>query len=109
VYDKLLFGWITGALLFSRLLLVASFPFLPVLRVGFNNVFVHIFMYSYYVVATKTNKPWWGRYLTTMQIVQFVIDVVTSIPWLFYHYGGVECLGTVRSFWIGPFQVTPLR
>jgi fatty acid elongase 3 len=65
------------------------------------NTLVHVPMYSYYVIATKTRKPWWGRYLTSMQIVQFVIDVTTSLPWLYFYYAGIACQGTLRMFWGG--------
>ncbi|CAN7998828.1 unnamed protein product, partial [Ixodes hexagonus] len=49
------------------------------------NAFVHVVMYAYYFLATlgPSVRPylWWKRYLTTMQIVQFVIFMVhMSIP-----------------------------
>lgn len=40
------------------------------------NLCVHVAMYYYYAVTTLGYKVWWKRHLTTMQIVQFVIDVV---------------------------------
>ncbi|KAI3639582.1 hypothetical protein MIR68_002276 [Amoeboaphelidium protococcarum] len=47
------------------------------------NLFVHVIMYYYYAITSippPPNRPrkviWWKRHLTTMQIVQFVIDVV---------------------------------
>ena len=44
------------------------------------NSFVHVIMYSYYLLATlSSNNPnfrkkylWWGKYLTTFQMLQFV-------------------------------------
>ncbi|CAN7998832.1 unnamed protein product [Ixodes hexagonus] len=49
------------------------------------NAFVHVVMYAYYFLATLGPSVrqylWWKRYLTTMQIVQFVIFIVhMSIP-----------------------------
>ncbi|CAN8027086.1 unnamed protein product [Ixodes persulcatus] len=49
------------------------------------NVFVHVIMYSYYFLATfgpaVQRYLWWKKYLTTMQIVQFVILILhMSIP-----------------------------
>jgi len=40
------------------------------------NLMVHVFMYYYYAVATLGYKVWWKRHLTTLQIAQFIIDVV---------------------------------
>uniref|UniRef100_A0A6M2DY60 Elongation of very long chain fatty acids protein n=1 Tax=Xenopsylla cheopis TaxID=163159 RepID=A0A6M2DY60_XENCH len=41
------------------------------------NTFVHIIMYSYYMVAAMGPKYakyiWWKKYLTTLQMVQFVV------------------------------------
>ena len=50
------------------------------------NSFVHVIMYTYYLLASlSSNSPnfrrkylWWGRYLTTFQMLQFVIDGVVS-------------------------------
>ncbi|KAL3200674.1 hypothetical protein MRX96_012953 [Rhipicephalus microplus] len=49
------------------------------------NAFVHVVMYTYYFLATLGPSVqkylWWKKYLTTMQIVQFVIFLVhMSIP-----------------------------
>ncbi|KAH9374268.1 hypothetical protein HPB48_005588 [Haemaphysalis longicornis] len=49
------------------------------------NVFVHTIMYSYYFLATfgpQVRKYlWWKKYLTTLQIVQFVIIILHfSVP-----------------------------
>ncbi|XP_050039708.2 very long chain fatty acid elongase AAEL008004-like [Dermacentor andersoni] len=49
------------------------------------NAFVHVVMYFYYFLATlgpRVRKHlWWKKYLTTLQIVQFVIAILhISIP-----------------------------
>lgn len=49
------------------------------------NAFVHVVMYTYYFLATLGPSVqkylWWKKYLTTLQIVQFVIFLVhMSIP-----------------------------
>lgn len=57
---------------------VAFFPFV--------NTFVHTIMYSYYLLATFGPKMqpylWWKKYLTWLQIVQFVLILVqlATIP-----------------------------
>ncbi|KAI9302887.1 GNS1/SUR4 family-domain-containing protein [Cunninghamella echinulata] len=39
------------------------------------NLTVHVLMYYYYFRTASGAKIWWKRYLTTMQIIQFVIDL----------------------------------
>lgn len=55
---------------------------------GILNLFVHVVMYAYYFVAAlypqMKNKLWWKKYITKLQIVQFVILFNQAIltPWL---------------------------
>lgn len=39
------------------------------------NLIVHTFMYWYYAMASIGIQCWWKKYLTTMQIIQFVLDI----------------------------------
>ncbi|TFL06547.1 elongase of fatty acids ELO [Pterulicium gracile] len=39
------------------------------------NLAVHVLMYYYYYATAGGAKIWWKKYLTLMQIVQFVIDI----------------------------------
>ncbi|KAF9092162.1 hypothetical protein BGX23_004562 [Mortierella sp. AD031] len=39
------------------------------------NLTVHVFMYYYYMRSAAGVRIWWKQYLTTMQIVQFVLDL----------------------------------
>ncbi|TBU35256.1 GNS1/SUR4 membrane protein [Dichomitus squalens] len=39
------------------------------------NLTVHVIMYYYYYATAGGAKIWWKKYLTTFQIVQFVIDL----------------------------------
>lgn len=40
------------------------------------NLWVHIIMYYYYARTSVSKKPiWWKKYLTTLQIIQFVVDL----------------------------------
>jgi fatty acid elongase 3 len=39
------------------------------------NLSVHVLMYYYYYATAGGKRIWWKKYLTTMQIVQFVIDL----------------------------------
>ncbi|KAF8309873.1 fatty acid elongase [Cantharellus anzutake] len=40
------------------------------------NLGVHVLMYYYYWATAGGRKIWWKKYLTTMQITQFVIDLI---------------------------------
>ncbi|KNC73601.1 hypothetical protein SARC_13839 [Sphaeroforma arctica JP610] len=50
------------------------------------NTFVHIFMYWYYFCATLKINVWFKRYITKLQIVQFITSFVLSVPYLYYHF-----------------------
>lgn len=50
------------------------------------NSFVHILMYSYYFLASVIKSPrlrssylWWGKYLTQLQMLQFVINFFQAV------------------------------
>lgn len=54
---------------------------------GWLNTFVHIVMYSYYMLAAMGPQMqkflWWKKYLTTLQIVQFILVLLHSLQILF--------------------------
>lgn len=68
---------------------------------GLVNTFVHIVMYTYYLLAAMGPKYqkyiWWKKYLTTFQMVQFVAIMVHAFQLLF-----IDC-NYPRAFvwWIG--------
>lgn len=51
------------------------------------NLAVHVVMYGYYAVNAIGYRPWWKRYLTKMQICQFVCVLFISI-----------CVMAIRAF-----------
>nr|WDS84442.1 elongation of very long chain fatty acids protein 1 [Apocyclops royi] len=55
---------------------------------GFLNVFVHMFMYAYYMLAAMGPKYqkfiWWKQHMTTLQMVQFVGIMVHGFQLIFY-------------------------
>ncbi len=59
---------------------------------GFFNSMIHVLMYSYYFLAAlgphMQKYLWWKRYLTTFQMIQFVIIFVKSG---LVATGAVEC------------------
>jgi len=74
--DNVLFGWITCL----------------------NNASVHVLMYYYYASRAIGVQVWWRKYLTSLQMIQFVIDVSTSSLFGWYLWNGVHCEGSVRSW-----------
>ncbi|KAB0795156.1 hypothetical protein PPYR_11995 [Photinus pyralis] len=54
---------------------------------GFLNSFVHTIMYSYYLLSALGPQMqkylWWKKYITTLQIVQFVCILVHALQVLF--------------------------
>jgi len=53
---------------------------------GSVNSFVHTLMYSYYFLASFGHKPWWGKYVTRIQLAQMVIGIATTSAWAYFHY-----------------------
>eukprot|EP00871_Galdieria_phlegrea_P001169 jgi/Galph1/2052/GphlegSOOS_G712.1 len=47
------------------------------------NLGVHVLMYYYFAMTALKKEIWWKRYLTTIQIIQFVVDLVVCT----YAYG----------------------
>lgn len=72
---------------------------------GFLNTFVHIIMYSYYLIAALGPQYqkyiWWKKYLTALQMVQFVLVMVHAFQLLF-----IDC-NYPKAFiwWIGMHAV----
>lgn len=74
------------------------------------NLTVHVLMYYYYFRTASGAKIWWKRYLTTMQIIQFVIDlfIIYSCTYTFYankYYPALPnfgtCSGGEGAAWFG--------
>ena len=77
VYSRIYMGWITA----------------------FNNTGVHIIMYFYFAIYALGYRPWWKKYLTSLQIFQFVVDMSSSIPFIVIYYLGYPCRGELYA-WI---------
>jgi len=50
------------------------------------NLAVHVVMYYYYYATAGGAKIWWKKYLTSMQITQFVIDLALVYSGTYAHF-----------------------
>jgi len=60
-----------------------------------NNTLVHSLMYFYYAYNSFTGvKLWWCKYLTTLQMTQFVVNGMGMFLWMYMDYQSpVGCSG----------------
>ncbi|KAI7865422.1 GNS1/SUR4 family-domain-containing protein [Spinellus fusiger] len=97
---------LTMVLCFTQLNGKTSVSWVPIVL----NLTVHVLMYYYYFRTAAGAKIWWKKYLTTMQIIQFVIDLVaiyfctytyfTATYWPHFPNMG-SCAGTETSALFG--------
>eukprot|EP00294_Goniomonas_avonlea_P011606 CAMPEP_0114555338 /NCGR_PEP_ID=MMETSP0114-20121206/8698_1 /TAXON_ID=31324 /ORGANISM="Goniomonas sp, Strain m" /LENGTH=186 /DNA_ID=CAMNT_0001740461 /DNA_START=259 /DNA_END=819 /DNA_ORIENTATION=- len=76
VHEHMIMGWITCV----------------------NNASVHVFMYWYFAWRALDFEIWWRKVLTKMQMVQFLVDIGTSIPFLYFYLTGTYCRGSIASW-----------
>jgi len=65
------------------------------------NACVHVPMYYYYAISTLGMTVWWKKYITKMQISQFVIDLAGNSTWLIYYFRGDTCSCTINDWFFG--------
>ncbi|KAL6045213.1 Elongation of very long chain fatty acids protein [Balamuthia mandrillaris] len=58
---------------------------------GIVNAFVHTIMYFYYFLAAIGQRPWWGQYVTILQLSQMVVGLFTSGAWAYFYLSGLPC------------------
>ncbi|PFH54475.1 hypothetical protein AMATHDRAFT_52076 [Amanita thiersii Skay4041] len=61
------------------------------------NLAVHVIMYYYYYATAGGARFWWKKYLTTMQIVQFIIDIFAVYFGTYQHYAYAYYQGILPS------------
>jgi len=65
------------------------------------NCIVHIPMYYYYGMSALGINLWWKKYITKLQISQFVIDVVAMNSGAYYFLNGIPCSSSVGAWLFG--------
>ncbi|KAF5314067.1 hypothetical protein D9611_006810 [Ephemerocybe angulata] len=55
-----------------------------------QNLLVHVIMYYYYYATAGGRRFWWKKYLTTMQITQFVIDLFLVYFGTYEHFAATR-------------------
>lgn len=65
------------------------------------NTFVHVWMYLYYYEAAEGRPPSWKRYLTSLQILQFVTSLFLACVYLWFHTTVAEGCASFEIFLLG--------
>ena len=71
------------------------------------NAGIHVAMYYYYALSGMYDyRPWWKKYLTQMQINQFIVMELICTGWFYFRYvADDQCPGSLVVFWNGVFTV----
>jgi len=75
------------------------------------NLLVHVIMYYYYYITDRGIVVWWKRYITTIQIIQFLWDLGWHIGW--YYVAVMQqppnqpnvCAGSYPAFYFSNFVI----
>lgn len=96
----------TALLCWTQLIAASAVAWVPITI----NLFVHVVMYWYYFQASRGIRVWWKRYITQLQITQFVIDIgfiyfamwtgFVSVLWPWLPNWG-NCAGEPEGAYIG--------
>jgi len=76
-------------LLYSWYCLMVLFPVANIF--GLVNAIVHTIMYLYYFLASIGQRPWWGKHVTKLQIIQMCIGLASTGVWTFWYLTGQNC------------------
>lgn len=77
VHSQIFMGWITA----------------------YNNAGVHVVMYFYFGMYALGYRSSLRKYITSLQLLQFFIDISTSVPFIVIYALGWECRGELYA-WI---------
>jgi len=65
------------------------------LLVVFLNTFVHVFMYYFYFQCARGKTVWWKKYITMIQIIQFVCLGIAGV----LHIGAINTVGCETNYY----------
>ena len=72
-----------------------------------TNCAVHVIMYSYFLTRTITGRePWWKKFVTVFQIVQFAFSFFCVLGTLWIWWRGGRCQGMGALGWSAVFNAT---
>ncbi|GAA5919071.1 hypothetical protein JCM1841_003733 [Sporobolomyces salmonicolor] len=83
----------TAALCYTQLNGRTSVSWVPIVA----NLTVHVLMYYYYFMTAAGYKIWWKKYLTTLQITQFVVDLFIVYFASYAYFAATYFLGQLPS------------
>jgi fatty acid elongase 3 len=69
------------------------------------NALIHVFMYFYYMIQATGYDLWWKKYLTTLQILQFIFDEAVNLSWAYWPLAGYQCSGSWFSYFFGIYVI----
>ncbi len=90
--------FITAILMFTMLDNEVAVQWISIIA----NSGVHVPMYYYYTMSTLGYNVWWKKYITKLQIIQFITDLVGNGIGFFYHFTtNYSCSGSIWSWIFG--------
>jgi len=70
------------------------------------NCLVHVPMYYYYGMSSLGYEIWWKKYITIIQIIQFLLDLSSGTIGFIYFYNGYQCFGDIKVWIFGQCVIT---
>ncbi|KAK4528585.1 hypothetical protein GAYE_SCF61G6530 [Galdieria yellowstonensis] len=64
------------------------------------NTFIHVWMYGYFAASAIHIRVPWRRWITTMQIIQFICSFLLSIPYIYWQWITNAACGASIPAWI---------
>jgi len=79
----------SSVLLYSWFNMVTMFPVANIFATV--NCFVHSVMYGYFFLSALGQRPWWGKYVTKIQLTQMLIGLGAVSWWTYFYLTDQDC------------------